>query len=50
MIYPKSAYDVPLDELGQVVCFDLGVRFGFYPLSEIINGDEHEFSLPIGWG
>ena len=29
MIYPKSAYDVPLDGLGQVVRFDLGVSSDF---------------------
>ena len=45
----KSAYNVPLDELGQVVCLNLSVRLSLQPLGEIINRNEHEFSLPSGW-
>ena len=49
MGYSKSAYDVPLDKLCQVVSLDLGVRLGLRPFSEITHSDKKEFSLLSGW-
>ena len=47
--YTKLAYDVPLDQLCKLVSLDFGVRLGLHLVSEIINRDEQEFSLPGSW-
>ena len=46
MSYSKPTYDVPLEKLSRVASLNLGVRFGFCPLGEIICNNKHEFSFP----
>lgn len=46
----KATYDGVPDELSNVVIFDRGINFNFYPLGEIIYGYKEELLLLKGYG
>ena len=42
---PELASDVFSYKISSISFCDFGERFRFYPLGEVINGDDQEFSL-----